>query len=248
MAVGSLDGPVRPANRLPGARGVAESPVRVWMVDGADCPRGEFELLDRAERERHSLASSRGRPGYGPGRVALRILLGARLGVPPDQVELVRHCGTCGQVGHGKPALRSGAPHGDLDFSVATAGTITLIAIALQGRVGVDLQPVPSGEPAFWPRPCFGSGEREHLARIASPRRAEATTRAWARKEAVAKCAGKGLEMPFRKIEVSGPPLGWRLPDPSITVDDLELAPSFVGAVAHDAQVTLRAVAKWRWR
>jgi 4'-phosphopantetheinyl transferase len=254
MAAGLLDGPVRREERSQAARRVAASSVDVFMVDGADFPSRHFELLDRAERERHSLAASRGRPGYAAGRVALRLLLGARLGVRPEQVELVRHCGSCGQGGHGKPALANGERHDDLGFSVATASTVSLIAIALHGRVGVDVQPVPAGEPVFWPRPCFGDGERELLGRIASRQRTEATARAWVRKEAVAKCAGKGLGMPLREIEVSGPEVHWRLPDPSIAVGDLELGPPFVGALAYDGQwaqggrVTVPAVAKWRWR
>ena len=72
--------------------------------------------------------------------------------------------------------------------------------------------------------------------------------RSWVRKEAVAKCIGQGLAMALRTVEVSGAGSGWRLPDPSVSVADLELALPFVAAVACDRQAPPPVVHDWRWK
>jgi 4'-phosphopantetheinyl transferase len=221
--------------------------IEVFSVDGARCPPGLFEVLDRFERRRHERAARHGRSGYGAGRVALRLLLGAELDVAPERVSLVRRCAACGGAGHGKPALAA-AGSGEIGFSIATSGGVTLIAVVRRGEVGVDLERVPPPGALAWPRPCFSDLEREQLSRLAPRRRPEATVRSWVRKEAVAKCIGQGLAMALRTVEVSGAGSGWRLPDPSVSVADLELALPFVAAVACDRQAPPPVVHDWRWK
>jgi 4'-phosphopantetheinyl transferase len=223
--------------------------IEVFRVDGAGCPPGLLEMLDGAERERDALAARHGRRGYGAGRVALRLLLGARMDLPPARVALLRHCASCGRDGHGKPALASAAPGANLDlgFSIATASGVTLIAVVRRGAVGVDLERVPPTGPLTWPRPCFSARERQELSRLGPRRLPEAAARSWVRKEAVAKCVGRGLAMPLRGVEVSGAPQDWRLPDPSIEVADVELTLPFVGAVARDQPGPVPVVKDWSW-
>ena len=221
--------------------------IEVFSVDGARCPPRLFEVLDRSERQRHERAARHGRPGYGAGRVALRLLLGAELDLAPERVSLVRSCAACGRAGHGKPAVAA-AGSGELGFSLATSGAVTLIAIVRRGEVGVDLERVPPPWARAWPRPCFSDREREQLSRLGPRRRPEATARSWVRKEAVAKCIGQGLAMPLRTVEVSGAEPGWRLPDPSLAVADLELALPFVAAVACDRHAPAPVVHDWRWK
>jgi 4'-phosphopantetheinyl transferase len=220
--------------------------IEVFSVDGACCPPRLLEVLDGAERARHALALRHGRRGYGAGRVALRLLLGARLDLPPERVALVRHCAACGRGGHGKPAL-AGTARGELGFSVATAGSVTLIAVVRRGEVGVDLERVPAAGPLAWPRPWFSARERDELSRLGPRRRPEATARSWVRKEAVAKCVGQGLGMRLRRVEVTGAPPVWRLPDPSIEVVDLEVRFPLVAAVARDRPGAVPAVKDWHW-
>ncbi len=78
-------------------------------------------------------------------------LLSGLLGVP---VALAHLCPACGSDGHGRPSLR-GEP-GTRDVSVAHCGTLTAVALAPHGRVGIDLERrdacPPSGVPdaAAW--------------------------------------------------------------------------------------------------
>lgn len=229
-----------------GAHGDPAGFVEVFEVDGGACPPRLLELLDGAELERHPRAVRRGRPGYGAGRAALRLYLGAQLGLAPERVAFARRCESCGRAGHGKPAA-VGAPPRELDFSVATTGDVTLIAVAHHGRVGVDVERVPLGERLFWPRPCFAPRERQQLGRLGPRRRPEAAVRSWVRKEAVAKWAGMGLGMPLAGVEVTGAPADWRLPHPSVQVVDLELARGLVAAIALDRRAGLSVVSEWRW-
>jgi len=221
-------------------------PVRVFRVAGASCPPRLLEVLSAAERQRHEVASLRGRTGYGAGRAALRLLLGAELGLPPHQVVLIRRCMSCGQLGHGKPAV-NGDYYSRLGVSVSTSNDVTPLAIAEQGRVGVDLEEAPTGEPFSISRPCFSARERRILGSLRPQLLPEALVRSWVRKEAVAKCLGHGLAMPLSLAEVSGPAQGWQLPDPSVSVVDLELAGPLVAALAHDHERAVHPLQEWEW-
>jgi 4'-phosphopantetheinyl transferase len=220
--------------------------LELWSVDSAGCPPAQLAVLDGEEQERHVVAAGRGRPGYGAGRAALRILLGARLEIAPERVVFARHCASCERNGHGRPAVAGVGPR-ELDFSVATAGTVTVIALVRQGTVGVDVERVPADGTAFWPRPSFNARERQALERLAESERPEAIARSWVRKEAVAKFVGRGLALPLQSVEVAGDPQHWRLPDPLLRVADLELGPPFVAAVAHDGKAAVPVVQEWAW-
>ncbi|MBV2154726.1 4'-phosphopantetheinyl transferase superfamily protein [Kitasatospora sp. SUK 42] len=183
------------------------------------------KLLDADER-------ARARSGRLPGvrrrfvvsHAATRILLGERLGRPPDGLRFVR-----GRWG--KPAVAD-AP--GLHFSLSHSGELALLALAPR-PVGVDLELVRSGRDVHrLSRRFFPCQEEELVARGGR----SAFARLWARKEACVKASGgrltEGLALPVAHPAAeatvhapdSGPLTGpWR-------VADLPLPEEYAGSVA----------------
>jgi 4'-phosphopantetheinyl transferase len=155
-------------------------------------------------------------------RAMTREVLGARLGVAPDVLEVSRRCRHCGHPTHGKPTL-PGAP--DVSFSTSHSGTIGVIAVAGDGvDVGVDIEQV---------RP------RTHLAELAARTlvpealaawraapEAEQLTRflhAWTAKEAYLKAVGTGITVNLSDVPEHPP--GW-------SVERVPVAYGYVAALA----------------
>lgn len=119
-------------------------------------------------------------------RVALRDVLGARLGLAPRAVAIV--------VGEaGRPALDP-AHRAALDFNVSHAGDHALIAWSAGCRVGVDIE--RCGRATDWralTREVCTPGEAAYLDGLPDPARADAFMRIWAAKEALLKALGTGI-------------------------------------------------------
>ncbi|MCT4351880.1 4'-phosphopantetheinyl transferase superfamily protein [Streptomyces sp. Je 1-79] len=146
-------------------------------------------VLDAEEQARGAAFRQKDdRAGHRSAHVALRLLLGARLGVEPSQVPLVRDpCPLCGAP-HGRPAVR-GSP---LHFSLSRSGGCCLIALAAT-PVGVDVERIPDPATAREAGAVLHPRERIELAACPAEARPAAFTRAWARTEAYLKALGTGL-------------------------------------------------------
>lgn len=140
---------------------------------------------ERFERYENSHVARR----FAIGRLRLRELLGALLGLPPATVPI--------QLGlHGKPALSHGVHAGGLRFSVAHGEELLLVAVTRLGEVGVDVERVRPIE--RWARVAdrvFGPGDRAALGReVASGEEPSAVFfRYWCRGEAELKAIGCGI-------------------------------------------------------
>lgn len=186
-----------------------------WVDLDADAP----DVLDADERARAArFARECDGRRWAAARAALRALVGERVGLPPQSVEL-------GYGPHGKPA----AP--GVRFNLSHAGGVALIALAAEREVGVDLERVDRRstaiERALTPgeRAALGAGDR-HLALL----------RTWCRKEALAKAAGTGLGWAPERFDTSQPG-PYRLAD-------LDAPAGFVAAlaVAGERPCTIRVV------
>jgi 4'-phosphopantetheinyl transferase len=152
--------------------------VRVWQVDVA---RDEVRLdgLNAAERTRclhYRQHASRVR--FAETRLALRALLGERLGTAPDAVAFV-----AGE--HGKPHLEGDVLH----FNVSHAGRHALIALSDAAPVGVDLECIDR-ERAFDDLAEQFYSLQECAACKGNP---EMFFQLWSCKEAVVKAWGTGI-------------------------------------------------------
>jgi 4'-phosphopantetheinyl transferase len=146
-------------------------------------------ILDAAEQERAAkFRRSQDRRSYVAAHVALRSLLGARLGMPPEAVEFVREtCPTCGGP-HGRPAVAGGGLH----FSLSHSGDLAMIGLAAT-TIGVDVEKTPTLRTATETARMLHPDETAELQALGDDARAEAFGRAWVRKEAYLKALGTGL-------------------------------------------------------
>lgn len=151
--------------------------------------RDELERARRflAERDRRRFIAAHG---------TLRALLGRCLRWPPSAIRF--------RLGRdGKPSIASPGVSG-LHFNLSHAGERSLIAIAREREVGVDLEPIRADiefhEIALR---IFTATERAALARVSAAELPEAFFRCWVRKESRLKATGDGLSGDATEVEVT---------------------------------------------
>lgn len=173
--------------------------VRVWFADltalsahkGAMRALLSADELERADRFLMERLTDR----FVLRRGLLRLLLGRCTG--RDPAELVFDYGT-----HGKPALPGGP-----SFNLSDSEDSLAIAVAVEGRIGVDierLRPIESAD-GIADR-FFHATERAALQALGPEGRDEGFLLAWTRKEAFIKAAGVGLSMPLDQFAVEVTP------------------------------------------
>lgn len=207
-------------------------PLSVWLVDGRRAGGRALRLapglLDGGQLERlAALRHAADRWTYAAGHVALRRLLGARLGLAPQAVRFTRRpCAGCGGP-HGRPEVAGG---GDVRFSLSHSGDFALIAIATE-PVGVDIERVPAAETADSVSEVLHPYEAAELAALPADLRPAAVTRAWTRKEAYLKGTGAGLSRSTTLDYLgTGPTPGAHPQD--WTVRDVSVPDGYAAAVA----------------
>jgi 4'-phosphopantetheinyl transferase len=176
-------------------------------------------LLTPDERQRAArFVFERDRRRFIAARARLRRLLGERLGVPPDSVELAYGA-------HGKPPL--GPRHGrDLRFSVSHSRDVAVYAFADGADVGTDVEALRELDDAdAIATRCFSQGEYQAY-------RSHGFFYCWTRKEAYLKALGLGLEQDLRNLDTSRPPRGWRM-------ESFAPAPGYVAALAVEERAGL---------
>lgn len=154
-------------------------------------------LLSPAESERGArFHFERDRLRHETSTGLLRLLLGTLLG--RDPAGLVFETGA-----HGKPALATGPA-----FNVSHSGHWWLCGVALDGRVGVDVEVHrPLGDLAHLARTTFHADETARvLAGHTDEDRHAAFFRVWSRKESFIKAVGMGLAYPLTGFIVSAEP------------------------------------------
>lgn len=141
------------------------------------------------------------------GRALARHLLAERTGVEPASLRLVDDA-------HGKPALDG--PGTRPTFNLSHSGDWIVCALATGGPVGVDVQEAvhSMATPDAFGR-VFGPRERARIDAQPDVRmRIAAFARAWARKEALLKAVGLGLQLELESIDIVDGPEGpaWATP------------------------------------
>lgn len=202
----------------------------LWLVDpvrdGGRAQRIAPEILDADELDKAArLVVPADRSCYVAAHVALRLLLGARLGVAPEAVPLTREaCPSCGGP-HGRPATGGG-----VHFSLSHARGVALLAFA-DVPVGVDVEQLPKLSVVSEIAGQLHPAESRELAELPEEQRPVAFGRVWTRKEAYLKGEGIGLADGLAAEHVGtgprphpGPP-GWK-------VTDVEAPAGYAAAVA----------------
>jgi 4'-phosphopantetheinyl transferase len=166
--------------------------VLAFMLDATpDVVRDLGACLNEDERRRsEGLRLERDRRRFVATRGQLRQILGARLGIPPSDVEL-----DYGRLG--KPRLSDSMPARDLRFSVSRSGDLAIIALSITHEVGIDIEavlPVPEADDIA--ALCFSASGYESYNALGPEDRLEGFLRRWTRLEAISKALGCGLGHP----------------------------------------------------
>ena len=196
-------------------------------------------LLSSAEQQRaRRMAAGRARDRFIVARARLRQLLGARLGVRPESVELTRSP-------NGKPVLGARFLDANLRFNLAHCDDVAAYAIGKGGEVGIDIEAVRVMSDADRLAGRFFSDAEWKAYRALEPaERPLGFFNCWTRKEAFIKAQGDGFGYPLDRFDVSlapgeaarllrvgemsGDACGWRMMS-------FSPAPGFVGAVAMES-------------
>jgi 4'-phosphopantetheinyl transferase len=211
--------------------------VQVWGVwlSGSDASLAHYRSmlspkeLQRADRFRfehlrHSYIRSRG---------SLRLLLSHYLGCPPNEIQLI-----CRPKG--KPILRDSS---QIDFNASHSGQMALYAFTVGCELGIDVEQLRKLDDAeSIAARFFSTAEASELLSLTPEQRGPAFFRCWTRKEAYVKAVGDGLAIPLNRFQVTllpgiparfvqlandmGTAADW-------TLDHLELAPGYLGALAY---------------
>lgn len=154
-------------------------------LSGVERDRGNRFVFDR-DRRRFIVA-----------RAQLRQLLGARLDVHPEAVELVY--GT-----RGKPALARRFADSGLCFNVSHSDDVAVYAFSRDREVGIDVESVRVIHDADDIAARFFSRRENEVYRALDPRdKPLGFFSCWTRKEAFIKALGDGLYYPLDRFDVS---------------------------------------------
>ena len=187
----------------------AQSLIEIWCINlssdraaavGAKATKS-LSASERARAERFRFPQES--RNFTASHVALRHILGAKLGCSPEFVRFVKD-------EQGKPQMAGGRPF----FSLTHSRDVALVALSAGTPVGVDVEmvrPLPELE-ALIEFACTAHEQAE----LANAADLFARTRLfmafWTRKEAALKATGRGLRVSPRLIETALGP--WVVPDP----------------------------------
>lgn len=110
--------------------------VRVWLATLVDADVAFRAWLDDRELERLARYQAEAdRARFLLGAAMLRSAVGSQLGMQPRDVPVDRACDACGRW-HGRPVV----PGTRLALSVSHGGLVVVLALAVDGAVGVDVE------------------------------------------------------------------------------------------------------------
>jgi 4'-phosphopantetheinyl transferase len=165
----------------------------------------------------------------------LRDVLSRYLPCEPDQFHFPTNS-------HGKPAVDGHK----VEFNLSHSGDFTLIAIAQECRVGVDVERIRSGISSHViAQQYFSASEFAELQSLPLKQRETAFFTCWTRKEAYIKAQGQGLSMPLESFDVSlipNEPATLRATRPNSqeaarwTLHGLDVDPCYQAAVAAEGK------------
>jgi 4'-phosphopantetheinyl transferase len=179
-------------------------PCTVWWTRPHDVSDAELALLSEGERDRYAaLRSDEDRARFATARLIARIVLGRRVGIAPEDVELDATCPRCGAQ-HAKPI--AGGRAAGLELSISHSGDRVAVAIAEGAQVGLDVEGRPAlggGDGRDLWEAVLRPGEQLLVARLPEELRGDAFLAVWTRKEAILKATGDGLDVAMTELEVS---------------------------------------------
>ncbi|MDN5599189.1 MAG: 4'-phosphopantetheinyl transferase superfamily protein [Brachybacterium sp.] len=126
----------------------------------------------------------------------LRRRVAVLLEIAEAEVLVGRSCPRCGSSTHGRPWARPRGARREVFVSITRSGEHLMTAVTTEGPVGVDLESIAAVSRGWDPALVLHPSERSAAVR-SGPRGRAAL---WARKEAVLKALGTGLETPMNAL------------------------------------------------
>ena len=212
----------------------------VYHVDLSPQPEGEqaaFGWLNAVEQARwRKFRLEPPRREFALCRAALRAILCRRLACANGELAFEE-----GQ--HGKPEARLDGKSASISFNVSHSGRHGLIALAGEGRLGVDVEQRDTRRDLdMLIDEALTAEEKSRLAGVDANRRRQLFFRMWTMKEALIKALGKGFSLHVSELEIppplcNGQRLGeFRFPHISGVLWRLENLGNreFAAAIAHE--------------
>ncbi len=182
---------------------LAAGEIHVWhgRVTG-ERASDDVAVLSDAERARSERLLRPGdRARFVASHAAQRRLLARYLGTDPAAIRFGRSvCCGCGSSEHGRPSIEW--PSAGLSHNLSHSGEHWLLAVAVGGPVGVDIECHRDIEIDRMAEACLTESERVYLNDQPDELRKQAFFRCWTRKEAVLKACGVGLATSLASLEV----------------------------------------------
>jgi len=185
-----------PSTGMEGLRGQ----IHLWY-SSLDLPRSTIQqlklTLDSNERTRaNRICSDLERNRFIVGRGLLRKILGHYSGIEPTGLHIICDC-------RGKPALREAFGEPQIHFNLAHSCGRVLYAIALDRKVGVDLERVtPNVDSEQIANRFFSDREKAVIHGLAGIDKQKAFFTIWTAKEAYSKAFGTGLAYTLKEVEI----------------------------------------------
>jgi len=175
-----------------------ERQIHIWRVNVSDFlarVEGFFPLLNAKEKTKaERFHFKKDRDKYIVSQVCLRLLLGAYLNLPANEVEFY-------EGAHGKPYLKQ--PN-DFQFNLSNSHGCVIYAFTLSHEIGVDMEySLKVIESHKLAARFFTESESDQLAKLKGDALQQAFFNVWTRKEAFIKAIGEGLSFPLKDFEVS---------------------------------------------
>jgi 4'-phosphopantetheinyl transferase len=163
-----------------------------------DALQAAADLLSDPERDRAArFAFDLDRRRFTVARAGLRTLLGGRLGVAPEAVDLA-------YGKNGKPALANEQADSELCFNLSHSADIAAYAFSFGRDIGIDIENFREvGNADNIASRFFSAGENESYHALAHADKARGFLNCWTRKEAFIKALGDGLTYSLRDFDVS---------------------------------------------
>jgi len=172
---------------------VAPGECQVWwarpLTSAASDPAAS--LLDPVEQARRAgYRREADRARFTVAASLLRLVGGAQLGIPPEELVVSRSCPDCDRP-HGRPTL----PVDGWECSVSHSGDRVAVAIGRTGPLGVDVEE----------RSRRHDDVRDLVLAPEESAGPDDFLTYWVRKEAVLKATGEGLRVALTEVVVTGP-------------------------------------------
>lgn len=185
----------------PAALEVSADHVDIWLASTAlagEQLRAYRESLSQAELDRAKKFKSDSRyREYVVTRGLLRQVLAGVIGLDLAGVDFP-------DGAHGKPGLGSSPGGKTIAFNVSHSHGLALVALTLEGRLGVDLEKIrPEVEWRSLAQHYFSDAEVQVLDRYAEDTGLKAFYTCWTRKEAFVKALGAGISYGLKEFDVS---------------------------------------------